>query len=77
MPSAFSTTNTQEADEREAYIEALNKRAASNFRKIKFIEFVTLVLVTCTLMLAISLASESYLKADALVNQERTVAWGK
>ncbi|TRB05840.1 hypothetical protein EXN61_11440 [Agrobacterium tumefaciens] len=75
MPSAFSTTNTQEEAEREAYIEALNKRAASNFRKIKFIEFATLVLVTCTLMLAISLASESYLKADALVNQERTAAW--
>lgn len=71
----FSTTNTQEADDREAYLEDLNKRADSNFRKIKFIEFVTLVLVTCTLMLAISLASESYLKADALVNQERTVAW--
>lgn len=74
MPSAFSTTNTQEADEREAYIEELNKRSASNFRKIKFIEFVTLVLVTCTLMFAISLASESYLKADALVNQE-IIAW--
>lgn len=74
MPSAFSTTNTQEADEREAYIEALNKSADSNFRKIKFIEFVTLVLVTCTLMFAISLASESYLKADALVNQE-IIAW--
>jgi hypothetical protein len=74
MPSAFSTTNTQEVDDREAYLEALNKRAASNFRKIKFIEFVTLVLVTCTLMLAISLASESYLKADALENQE-IIAW--
>lgn len=72
MPSAFSTTNTQE-DEREAYIEALNKRAASNFRKIKFIEFVTLVLVTCTLMFAISLASESYLKE----NQEVFATWKK
>ncbi|WP_157951685.1 hypothetical protein [Agrobacterium pusense] len=73
MPSAFSTTNTQEADEREAYIEALNKSADSNFRKIKFIEFVTLVLVTCTLMFAISLASESYLKE----NQEVFATWKK
>ncbi|WP_421439991.1 hypothetical protein [Agrobacterium tumefaciens] len=71
---AFSTTNTPEA-ERQAHLESLEKRMASNFRKIHFIEFVTLVLVTCTLMFAISLASESYLKADALVNQERSVAW--
>lgn len=73
MPSAFSTTNTQEADEREAYIEALNKKAASTFRKIRIAEFVTLILVTTQLMFAGSLALESYLKE----NQEVFATWNK
>lgn len=73
MPSAFSTTNTQEADEREAYIEALNKRAAANFRKIHIAEFVTLVVITTQLMFAGYLALESYLKE----NQEVFATWNK
>lgn len=68
---AFSTTNTQEADEREAYIEALNKRADSNFRKIKFTEFVALILISSQLMFASALALESYLKE----NQEVFATW--
>lgn len=73
MPSAFSTTNTQEADEREAYIEALNKSADSNFSKIKIIEFVTLILISSQLMFASALALESYLKE----NQEVFATWKK
>ncbi len=73
MPSSFSTTNTQEADEREAYIEALNQSADSNFRKIKFIEFVTLILISSQLMFASALALESYLKE----NQEVFATWKK
>jgi len=69
----FSTTNTQEADEREAYLEDLNKRSASNFRKIKFIEFVTLILISSQLMFASALALESYLKE----NQEVFATWKK
>jgi hypothetical protein len=71
MPSAFSTTNTQEADEREAYIEAINKRAASNFRKIHIAEFVLLILISSQLMFASALALESYLKE----NQEVFATW--
>ena len=67
----FSTTNTQEADEREAYLEDLNKRSASNFRKIKFIEFVALILISSQLMFASALALESYLKE----NQEVFATW--
>ena len=73
MPSALSTTNTQEADEREAYIEALNKSADSNFSKIKIIEFVTLILISSQLMFASALALESYLKE----NQEVFATWKK
>ncbi|MCP2134549.1 hypothetical protein J2S28_001601 [Rhizobium sp. SLBN-94] len=69
----FSTTNSQEADEREAYLEDLNKRDASNFRKIKFIEFVTLILISSQLMFASALALESYLKE----NQEVFATWKK
>ncbi|AVH41866.1 hypothetical protein [Agrobacterium tumefaciens] len=69
----FSTTNTQEADEREAYIEALNKSADSNFSKIKIIEFVTLILISSQLMFASALALESYLKE----NQEVFATWNK
>ena len=67
----FSTTSTQESDEREAYLEDLNKRSASNFRKIKFIEFVTLILISSQLMFASALALESYLKE----NQEVFAIW--
>ncbi len=67
----FSTTNTQEADDREAYIEALNKSAASNFRKIKFNELETLILISSQLMFASALALESYLKE----NQEVFAIW--
>lgn len=71
MMPPFSTTNTQEADDREAYLEDLNKRSASNFRKIKFIEFVTLILISSQLMFASALALESYLKE----NQEVFATW--
>lgn len=68
---AFSTTNTQEADAMMAHVEEIDTRIKAGFRNIHIAEFVIFVLVMSMLMLAGSLALESYLKE----NQEVFATW--
>ncbi|WP_425902470.1 hypothetical protein [Agrobacterium radiobacter] len=71
---AFSTTNTQEADALLERIEAIDKRVAAEQRKMRFIEQLTLVLMSCSLMFGGCLALERVLKEQAVINQE-VIAW--
>ncbi|AQS61745.1 hypothetical protein AGRHK599_LOCUS1252 [Rhizobium rhizogenes] len=72
MPSAFS--NTPEADALIERIEAIDKRYQAAQRKMRSIEQLTLVLVSCSLMFGGCLALESVLKERAVINQEVS-AW--
>ncbi|MQB37642.1 hypothetical protein DXT97_12650 [Agrobacterium tumefaciens] len=73
---AFSTTNTPEADAFRARIEAIDKRYQAEQRKMRTIEQITLVLMSCSLMFGGCLALERVLEERAVINQE-IIAWKK
>lgn len=74
MPSAFSITNTQEADALLEQIKEIDKRYQAAQRKMRSIEQLTLILMSCSLMFGGCLALERVLKERAVINQE-VIAW--